>query len=324
MIKIENLNVEYMTQRGPLRAVIDAGLEVGRGETLGIVGESGAGKTTLAMALLRILPMNARITSGRVLIEDKEVTAMSEDELNRQVRWSLVSYVPQASQNALDPIYRIGDQFMETVRAHSDMGEKETLERASELLRRVGVDPSKLSSYPWELSGGQKQRIMIAMALILSPRVVILDEPTTALDTLIQAQILELFRELKEFQQLTAVFISHDISVIANVSNRVAIMYAGRVVEVGDAQKIFFRPLHPYTQGLLRSIPDLRSSQPFSYVPGTPPDLMNPPSGCPFHPRCPIAIPVCRQLVPELLSYEADHSVACHVASSKTVKVSGE
>ncbi|MEM3656490.1 MAG: ABC transporter ATP-binding protein [Thermoprotei archaeon] len=316
-ISLEGLNVEYSTPRGPLRAVKDVGFDVYEGESLGVVGESGSGKTTLAAAIIRILPPNAK-SWGRIQVYGKDVGSMSESELNREVRWTLVSYVPQASQNALDPLYRVGDQFVETVRAHTDMGEKEILKRASELLANVGVDASKLSSYPWELSGGQKQRIMIAMALVLSPRIVILDEPTTALDTIIQAQILDMFRQLKQFEKLTTVFISHDISVIANVADRVAVMYAGRLVEIGAVEGLFKKPLHPYTQGLLSSVPDIRRREGgFGYIPGSPPDLVNPPPGCPFHPRCNYAVDICRKLMPPLEAYAKDHYAACHVIRSR-------
>ncbi|PSN93488.1 hypothetical protein B9Q04_10875 [Candidatus Marsarchaeota G2 archaeon BE_D] len=316
-IGVEGLNVEFYTPRGALRAVNDVSFEVYEGESLGIVGESGSGKTTLASAIIRVLPSNAR-SWGRVTVYGKDLGSMSESQLNREVRWRVISYVPQASQNALDPLYRVGDQFVETVRAHTDMSEKQVLEKASELLKHVGVDPSKLNSYPWELSGGQKQRVMIALALLLSPKIVILDEPTTAMDTIIQAQILEMFRQLKQFERLTTIFISHDISVIANVADRVGVMYAGRLVEIGPVEDVFRRPLHPYTQGLLGSVPDIRRKDgSFGYIPGSPPDLVNPPSGCPFHPRCSYAVEICRKLMPPMELYAKDHYAACHVISSR-------
>ncbi len=316
-LRVEGLNVEFSTPRGNLRAVNDVAFDLYEGESLGIVGESGSGKTTLANAIIRILPPNARAW-GRVQVYDKEVSSMSEAELNRDVRWTLISYVPQASQNALDPLYRVSQQFVETVRAHSDMDEAQIIKRASELLTHVGVDPSRLNSYPWELSGGQKQRVMIALSLILSPKIVILDEPTTAMDTIIQAQILELFRQLKEFERLTTIFISHDISVISNVADRVGVMYAGRLVEIGGVQELFRRPLHPYTQGLLASVPDIRRRDAsFGYIPGLPPDLVNPPPGCPFHPRCRYAVEICRKIMPPMEDYGGNHLAACHVISSR-------
>ncbi|PSN84564.1 dipeptide/oligopeptide/nickel ABC transporter ATP-binding protein [Candidatus Marsarchaeota G1 archaeon BE_D] len=312
ILKAEGLSVDYFTQRGRLHAVSDVSFSLEEGESLGIVGESGSGKTTLATALLKLLPMNAEVVSGRVEIQGMDVLSMDEESLNKSLRWRVVSYVPQASQNALDPLYRIDDQFVETVHAHVDMPREEILHKAMELLLRVGVEPSKLRSYPWELSGGQKQRVMIALSLILKPKIVILDEPTTALDTIIQAQILELFRELKEYERLTAIFISHDISVISNVANRVGVMYAGRLVELGSSESVFYTPLHPYTQGLLKSVPDLRSDTPYSYIPGSPPDLVSPPSGCPFHPRCPLAMEICKKINPALEAYDGEHLVACH------------
>jgi peptide/nickel transport system ATP-binding protein len=321
IVRVRNFSVVFDTPRGKLAAVSNVGFDVNEGETLGIVGESGAGKSTLAAGILRLLPFNAKIASGEVVVDGKNVLAMTEPQLNKELRWTVVSYVPQASQNALDPLYKVRDQFVETVQAHSDMREKEILAKASELLEHVGVDPAKLDSYPWELSGGQKQRVMIALALILNPKIIIMDEPTTALDTIIQAQILELFKQLKQFQRLTSVFISHDIAVISNVADRIAVMYAGRLAELGGVREVFSKPLHPYTQGLLKSVPDMRRNEVFGFIPGLPPDLVNPPSGCPFHPRCPFVIEICKTVLPTFEAYGGEHYAACHVASQKFVEV---
>jgi peptide/nickel transport system ATP-binding protein len=320
IVRVKNFTVEFNTPRGKLAAVTNVSFDVNQGETLGIVGESGAGKSTLASGILRLLPFNANIVSGGVVVDGKEVLSMSESQLNKELRWNVISYVPQASQNALDPLYKVRDQFVETVQAHSDVRESEVLARASELLEHVGVDPAKLNSYPWELSGGQKQRVMIALALILNPKIIIMDEPTTALDTIIQAQILELFKQLKQFQKLTSVFISHDIAVISNVADRIAVMYAGRLAELGEVKEVFSRPLHPYTQGLLKSVPDMRKNEVFGFIPGLPPDLVNPPTGCPFHPRCPFVMEICRTVLPTFEAYGGEHYAACHVASKKFVE----
>ncbi len=318
ILDVKALSVEYVTEKGNLKAITDVNFSLEEGDSIGIVGESGAGKSTLALTLLTILPMNAVVTSGEILVQGKNVLTLKEEELNKEVRWTNLAYVPQGSQSALDPLYRVGEQFVETVKAHTDLSEKEIYSRAAELLNQVSVDPAKLDSYPWELSGGQKQRVMIALALMLRPKIVILDEPTTALDTLIQAQILELFRGLREFEKITTMFISHDISVIANVANKVGVMYAGRLAELAPVGEIMRSPLHPYTQGLLKSVPNLRSDEPFSYIPGSPPNLIDPPSGCPFHPRCPLVGDICRKVVPPYSPYGGDHFAACHMIGTKS------
>jgi len=323
VLEVRGLTVEFETARGPLRAVNNVSFWLGDGESLGLVGESGSGKTTLATSILRLLAPNARVVSGEVIVDGMDVLRMSEAELNSKLRWRVISYVPQASQNALDPLYKVGDQFVETVRAHTNMGVAEILERAGELLEQVNVERSKLNSYPWQLSGGQKQRIMIALALILKPKIIILDEPTTALDTIVQAQIIELFRKLKEYERLSTIFISHDVSVIANVSNKVGVMYAGRLMELGTSSEIFHRPLHPYTLGLLRSVPDMRKNTPNEFIPGTPPDLVNPPSGCPFNPRCPLAQDICRREMPKFEGYGGEHYAACWMVPATVAYSSG-
>ncbi len=308
------MHVTFSTPRGPLHAVQGVNFDLGEGETMGLVGESGSGKSTLALGILRLLPLNGKWTADSISVMGQNVTSMSERDLDDKFRWTKIAYVPQASQNALDPLYRVGDQFVETVAAHAKTERDDVLKRARTLLEQVGVDPSKLQSYPWELSGGQKQRVMIAMALILEPKIIILDEPTTALDTIIQAQILELFKQMRTFQKLSSIFISHDIAVIANIADRVGVMYAGNLVEVASVNDIFKNPIHPYTQGLRESVPDVRKNKAISFIPGTPPDLVNPPAGCRFHPRCPYVQGVCKTTDPPLVRYPGDHYAACHFA----------
>ncbi len=308
----KNMSVEFSTPRGSLAAVKNVSFELGESETLGLVGESGSGKSTLALGVLRLLPLNATSSADSIQVLGEEITGMSEKELNQKVRWVKMAYVPQAAMSALDPLYRVGDQFVETVQAHVKMSKEEVYKKASDLLQYIGVDPSRLNNYPWELSGGQKQRVMIAFALILNPKVIILDEPTTALDTIIQAQILELFKQLREYEKLASIFISHDISVIANVADRVGVMYAGQLVEVASIHQLFNNPIHPYTQALRVSVPDVRESKPFSFIPGSPPDLVNPPTGCPFHPRCQYAAEICTKVDPPLEKYAENHFAACH------------
>ncbi|MDG6954361.1 MAG: ABC transporter ATP-binding protein [Nitrososphaerota archaeon] len=314
VLSVRDLHVTFSTPRGPLYAVQGISFDLGEGETMGLVGESGSGKSTLALGILRLLPLNGKWTAKSISVMGQDVVSMSERDLNSAIRWTKLAYVPQASQNALDPLYRVGDQFVETVAAHAKVERDGVLKKAGTLLEQVGVDPAKLQSYPWELSGGQKQRVMIAMALILEPKIVILDEPTTALDTIIQAQILELFKQMRSFQKLSSMFISHDISVISNIADRVGVMYAGSLVEMASVSDIFKNPIHPYTQGLRESVPDVRKNKPISFIPGTPPDLVNPPPGCRFHPRCPYVQEVCKKSDPPLLPYPGDHYAACHFA----------
>ena len=314
VLSVRDLQVTYQTPRGPLYAVQQVGFDLAEGETMGVVGESGSGKSTLALGVLRLLPLNGAWTAKSISVLGDDVAKLSERDLNTEVRWTKIAYVPQGSQSALDPLYRVGDQFIETVEAHLSMPREEILEKASSLLQQVGVDSSKLQSYPWELSGGQKQRVMIAMALILSPKIIILDEPTTALDTIIQAQIIELFKQMRSFERLSSIFISHDIAVIANIADRIGVMYAGSLVEVGSVNDIFKNPVHPYTQGLIQSVPDVTQNKPISFIPGNPPDLVKPPTGCRFHPRCPYAAEVCRKDDPPLRLYPRDHYASCHFA----------
>lgn len=313
-ISVKNLRVQFATPRGTLTAVQDVDFELREGETFGLVGESGSGKSTLALGVLRLLPLNGSWSADSISILGQDIVSMSESQLNQSIRWVKVAYVPQAAMNALDPLYRVSDQFIETVQAHVKMTKEEILKKASNLLEHIGVEPSRLHNYPWELSGGQKQRVMIALALILDPKVIILDEPTTALDTIIQAQILELFKQLRTFEKLSSIFISHDISVIANVADRVGVMYAGSLVEVATVKQVFDNPIHPYTQGLRESVPDVREAKPFSFIQGSPPDLITPPSGCRFHPRCPYATDICSKVDPPLQLYSESHYAACHFA----------
>jgi oligopeptide/dipeptide ABC transporter ATP-binding protein len=314
VLSVRDLRVTFTTPRGPLYAVQGVNLDIREGETMGLVGESGSGKSTLALGILRLLPFNGTWSAKSITVLGQDIVGMQEKDLNSAIRWTKIAYVPQASQNALDPLYRVGDQFIETVEAHSKMSKEEVLGKAAKLLQQVGVDPAKLQSYPWELSGGQKQRVMIAMALILEPKMIILDEPTTALDTIIQAQIIELFKGLRTFEKLSSIFISHDISVIANIADRVGVMYAGSLVEVAAVNDLFKNPIHPYTQGLRESVPDVRKDRPISFITGYPPDLVKPPTGCRFHPRCAYAADVCQKEDPPLKQYPGDHYAACHFA----------
>ncbi|MFP3228773.1 MAG: ABC transporter ATP-binding protein [Nitrososphaeria archaeon] len=313
MLRVEDLTMHYATREGRVRAVQDVTFDVGRGEIVGIAGESGSGKSSLALTLLRLLPRYAVVERGRVLLDGEDLLAMGEDDL-RRIRGAKMSYVPQASMNALDPVFTVGDQLAEAVLAHRDVGREEALRAAAELLDEVGVGRDRLGSYPHELSGGQRQRVAIAMALINSPELVILDEPTTALDVIVQAQILRLLEDLRARHNMGMILITHDLSVIAELADTVIIYYGGRVVERAPAVELYRNPLHPYTQALLKAFPDVRAKrQRFSFLPGSPPNLADPPPGCPFHPRCPYAFDRCRTEVPRLREVSPGHWVACHL-----------
>jgi peptide/nickel transport system ATP-binding protein len=309
-LRVENLKVYYFTTRGVVKAVDGVSFVVDEGDVLGVAGESGSGKSTLGYAILGLVPPPGRIVGGRVILDDIELTALSEDEL-RKIRWSKVSMVFQGALNILNPVMRIGDQMAEILIHHKGVSKEEALKVVREHLRMVGLPLDVVKRYPHELSGGMKQRVVIAMALLLKPRLVIADEPTTALDVVIQAQIMNLLKQLKEEEKLSMIFITHDLSLIAEIANKIAIMYAGKIVELGSSEDVYAKPLHPYTQSLLNSIPSIKQRKRLSWIPGAPPDLRDPPPGCRFHPRCPFAMEVCRREEPPFIEIEKGHYTSC-------------
>ncbi|MGC8773015.1 MAG: ABC transporter ATP-binding protein [Conexivisphaera sp.] len=313
ILRVEDLNMYYRTKEGNVRAVQDVGFEVSKGETVGVAGESGSGKSSLALTILRLLPNYSVVERGRILLDGEDVLAMDEEEL-RRIRWTKMSFVPQASMNALNPVFTIGDQIAEAVLTHRDVSKGEAMEIAGNILDVVGVGRNRLNSYPHELSGGQRQRVAIAMALVNNPKFVVLDEPTTALDVMVQAQILKLLEELRSKYDMGMLLITHDLSIIAELADKVIIYYGGRIAEMAPSVELYGNPLHPYTQALLKAFPDIRAKrQRFSFLPGSPPNLANPPPGCPFHPRCPYAFDRCRTEVPGLREVKPGHWVACHL-----------
>ncbi len=295
---MEDLAVYYYTLRGIVRAVEDAILYGDEGDLIAVVGESGSGKSTLGYAILNLVPAPGRIVRGRVVIDSVNVTSLKGEEL-RRVRGSLVSMVFQDPFTTLDPVRRIGDQLVEVMVEHG-IDEKEAREKVIELLEAVKLPPDTAQRYPHQLSGGQRQRVAIAAAIALRPRVLVADEPTTALDVIVQKQIMDLIDELRRKYGMTVVLITHDIALAAERATKIAIMYAGYVVEFGARDKVVEDPLHPYTRMLLASTPDIESEAWPKPIPGYPPDLRNPPPGCRFHPRCPQATDRCRREVPPL------------------------
>jgi peptide/nickel transport system ATP-binding protein len=287
VVELESLVVDYVTRSRTIRAVDGVSLSIGAGEIVGLAGESGCGKSTLGNAVMQILRPPAQVTSGRVLFNGENVVERRREEL-RKFRWRNVSMVFQSAMNALNPVMRTGDQFIDMIRAHERVSKHEALARAGDLLELVGIDRRRLRSYPHELSGGMRQRVVIAMALALRPELVIMDEPTTALDVVVQREILQQIRELQTELGFAVLFITHDLSLLLELAHRVAIMYAGEIVEQASAARLRDDPRHPYTVGLLGSFPPLHGPvQRLSGIPGAPPDLGAPPSGCRFHPRCP-------------------------------------
>ncbi|WNG52914.1 ABC transporter ATP-binding protein [Archangium minus] len=313
---MRDLRVEYLTPTGPVCAVDGVSFDIGRGEVLGLAGESGSGKSTVAQALLRILRPPAIITGGQVLFEGEDILAMSEARL-RELRWRKVSLVFQSAMNSLNPILTIGDQIIDAIEAHHPVKRSEAVDRAVYLLKLVGIDSSRLTSYPHQLSGGMRQRVVIAIALALEPPLMLMDEPTTALDVVVQKEILHQVSELKNKLGFSILFITHDLSLILEFSTRIAVLYAGKLMEMAPSQELFHAPRQPYTKGLLGSVPSVRGPRKkLVGIPGSPPDMRKLPTGCRFNPRCPSATDRCRVDVPELRVLGPDHIEACHLESA--------
>ncbi len=315
ILTVHDLCVDYITPRGPVRAVDRVSLAIGRREILGIAGESGSGKSTLAQALLRILPPPAVISGGAARLGDTDLLALTEPEL-RVLRWRRMAMVFQSAMDALNPVITIGEQLTDTLHAHLAIDPAAARRRAGELLARVGIAPEQLDGYAHQISGGMRQRVGIALALALEPELVILDEPTTALDVIVEREILEQIRALQERLGFSVMFITHDLGRMLQFSDRVAVFYAARLVEIGPAATLARTPRHPYTQGLLRAFPSLNGDAAERVgIPGAPPSLEHPPAGCRFHPRCPLASERCRNERPEMLEVEPGHAVACFAQS---------
>ena len=312
LLDVRGLQVEYLTIRGPVKAVDGVSFVIKPGEVVGLAGESGSGKSTIAHAILRILRPPALITGGQVLFAGRDVLEMSETELE-QFRWQSISIVFQSAMNALNPVMRIRDQILDVMQFHG-ISKSEANEKAKSLFNLVGIDPRRLDAYPHQLSGGMRQRAVIAIALALVPPMLIMDEPTTALDVVVQKDILQQIADLKEKLGFSILFITHDLSLLVEFSTHIAIMYAGEIVEKAPARELFDHPLHPYTLGLMNSFPSISGDKhKLTGIPGSPPDLVTPPSGCRFHPRCPKVMPSCSKIVPVTQWITPNHTVACHL-----------
>ena len=322
LLEIKNLGVEFPAAPKPLPAVRDVGFGLARGEVLGLVGESGSGKSVTSLAVMRLLPPHAMI-AGEIRFAANgtapvNLLSLSADQM-RSLRGSGISMIFQEPMTALNPVMRVGEQVAEAVRAHRSVSKKDAWERAVQALREVAIpDPERRANdYPHQLSGGMRQRVMIAMAIVNHPQLLIADEPTTALDVTIQAQILDLLANLRDRFGLTMLFISHDLAVISKVADRVAVMYAGNLVEIGPRNEIFRHPAHPYTRGLLEAVPTLKTDRqhPLQTIDGTVPALRDLPPGCPFEPRCDLRVPECARALPPLVEIDPGHWARCPVAN---------
>src|SRR6266513_2188021 len=293
VLDIRNLIYWYRTRRGAVHAVDNISFKLEQGETIAVVGESGCGKTSTANAILRLLPKNVERYEGEIWFDGQDIMALGNEDFRKQVRWKGISMVLQGALNALNPTVRAGAQVAEPLIVHYDVDRDEAMEQAIAAMKRVGLPQDIARRYPHELSGGMKQRVVIAMALILKPKVVILDEPTSALDVMTQTNIINLLKDLKNTDRLSYIFITHDLGLASELADLVGIMYAGELIEVGPADGVFVRPKHPYTGKLLASVPRLRSEEAPDFIPGAPPDLTAPPPGCRFHLRCPVSFEKC-------------------------------
>ena len=314
LVDIKNERLSFFTPAGEVKALNDVSIHLKEGEVLGIVGESGSGKSVTAYSLMGLTAHPGKLMGGTLQFNGHEIENMSEKEM-RKIRGKEVSIIFQDPMTSLNPVYSIGNQIMEVIRLHTDKDKKQAYERAKELLELVGInEPEKrLKQYPHELSGGMRQRVMIAIALACEPKLLIADEPTTALDVTIQAQILELMMELKDKLGIAIIMITHDLGVVASMCDRIAVMYAGRIIEYGTTDDIFYHPHHMYTKGLIRSIPRLDTKEHERLVPieGTPVDLLNPPAGCPFAPRCESCMKICLREMPPVTQFDDVHYTQC-------------
>jgi peptide/nickel transport system ATP-binding protein len=316
LLELRNVKMYYSTARGAVKAVDGISFKLDKGEAMALVGESGSGKSSLAFTIIRLLPRNVAETSGEILFYDEELgvvdlAKMNEDEIRKKIRWKKISMVFQASMNALNPILRVQDQMIEPLVLHLGLSKAEAVKIAEEALRSVGLASDVLMRYPFELSGGMKQRVVIAMAIMMRPKLVILDEPTSALDVITQANIMNLLKELKAKFDLSYILITHDIALASEIADKIGVMYAGKLVEVAPADVFFRKPKHPYSQKLLAAMPTLREEKTIEYIPGDVPSLITPPSGCRFHPRCPYVIKgKCEKEEPQTKQVEGSE-VAC-------------
>jgi len=312
LVKIEDLSVTYQTRIGPVSAVDHVSFDIYKGEILGLVGESGCGKSTMGKALLRMIDPPGEISNGKIIFNNEDIMEYDDNQM-RDFRGRKTSMIFQDPMTSLNPVQRIDEHLIETVQVHETQTKKESaLKRAGTLIKRLGIGVNRMISYPHHLSGGMRQRVMTGIGLILNANLIVADEATTSLDVIVEAKLADQLREIRKEFGISLLLITHNIALVAEMADRIAVMYAGHMVEIGDIYEVFEKPMHPYTQGLLASIPNIRfnENEELYKMPGEPPNLTHPPEGCRFHPRCPKAMPICSQIEPSLI--EADNSRLIH------------
>lgn len=317
LLKVENFSISYRTRKGDVEAVNNVNFELKKGETLAIVGESGCGKSSLARGLIRLFPRNIKRIEGKILLDGRDVLSLDEETFRREIRWREMSMVFQGAMNSLNPVLKVIFQVAEPLMVHFGTDKETAFSRAKEVLSLVGISPSFAERYPFELSGGMKQRVVIAMALITNPKLLLLDEPTSALDIITQENIMNLLKMLKKELNLTYIFITHDIALTSELADRMAVMYAGEIVEISPVEDFYKNPSHVYTKLLLDSVPTLREDKNLKSIPGSPPSLIDPPSGCRFHPRCPLVMDICKVKEPPFYKIKEGHFAKCYLNEGK-------
>lgn len=316
LLEVKNLKISYFTRKGEVKAVDDVSFSIDKMETLGLIGESGCGKSTLVSALMRFVTPPGRIMQGQIVFDDKDILLLSDEEM-RQLRGKRIGMVFQAAQNALNPVLTIGKQIAEEIMEHEKITRNDAWERARVALEHVGISSDRIKNYPHEFSGGMKQRVMIAIAMACNPDLLIMDEPVTGLDVIVQRQLLELLGKLREEVHLPIIMITHDLSVITETCDRVAVMYAGKIVEEASTVSLYKNAMHPYSKGLVSSYPSIKGEKKkLVSIPGSPPNLIEPPDGCKFHPRCARVMDICRETDPVLIE-KNNHRIACHLWSQE-------
>jgi len=312
LLEIVDLKASYQTESGPVRAVDGISLRIDSGRSLGLVGESGCGKSSVIKSIIKVFPKLFRIEAGKILFQGKDLVPLDDDQM-RKIRWKHISLIPQSAMNALNPVYRVGYQIAEAILEHERLTRAQAMTRVKELLQWVGIAPERSEQYPHQFSGGMRQRVNIAMAMALEPALMIADEPTTALDVVVQDQIFQRIAETRQRTGASLLLVTHDIALVAENCDEVAVMYAGKIVEYSDVSRIFGEPYHPYTLGLKNAFPSIASRErALISIPKSPPSLLNPPRGCRFSPRCPFATDVCREEEPPLTEVDKNHFAACH------------
>ncbi|SCZ04862.1 ABC transporter ATP-binding protein [Alkaliphilus peptidifermentans] len=312
LLEVKNLDIDYKTQEGTLKAISDVSFTLRQGESVGFVGESGCGKTTLAKSIMKLLPKNGSISKGEIIFKGEDLVKKSKEEI-RRIRHLKIAMVSQSAMNSLNPVYTVGDQIIEGILAHTNMSKKEAAKRAEEVFSIIGLEGKRLKSYPHQMSGGMKQRAIIAMALSLNPDLIIADEPTTALDVVVQDRILREILSIQKQMNSSMIFITHDISVVSEICDTIIVMYGGKIMEKASTKIFFKKPLHPYSLGLKNAFPSILDiGEELISIPGTPPNLMKNLSGCRFVERCPFRTTLCQSEMPVLREAGEDHLVACH------------